>query len=1391
MSQTYTILAIVGFSVAALLILVAVIMFFTLHIKQVRDDLTGKTATRSIAEIRSRAKTRKRTATQAAKRYGWEKDEISTDALKAAAEGGGTRAARNTGPTEEDEVATTVLEADLSSEDEVSTTVLDSGLDEDELSTTILDSEENDDEVGTTILSFDEDDDVISTTILSDEPIEAKPSKSKRKKSSRSKLGALTQKSSIFLLACLLAIGLCVPIPFAWGDPEVLMGEEVNTEQEPTEPAEGAEEGEDDNEVDTSDSGTEGTVGEGNLASDPSEGTGQTLNVVEGTSSAPIEIGVLAAPPTKVCVPNGLTFRGSSGGGTMTSFTPKYTKTGTDIRLWLDPSKDSFEISAGGNLKLLDTLTTINNWNGTLPNELTSLSIAPPADTPATTYAKAVYAQTISLSNVKKFDPDATSGITINADEYVQLPMICFDADAPTMTGIVFTEDPFGKTSIDSSSGTPVTTMYTTGMTLSINTSDGPTGDKDFESGVVSVEVTHTTSPIRTFTATQSTVNPDVFDVYIDIDGIYEVEKLLVKVTDAAGNVESQTLATYFGASGATTPGYEFINVNTLPAKYTLTYDNHDVYNGQYYKRPRNLTYVAEENYMSLVKTVRGTTPILIVDLDGVEIHCNTVNDLEQIGVSNKYSPSTLAPPALDVDGYYVVRSNYVTLGAISPVITESFCVDGTEPESHELTLDPITPVSHDWVFAPEGAVMTLKLSDATSRIDPSSIKVDLDGVVYTLAGNPDVMSYVDETATDPGLLSLALPVDDRPIDFSKVIITFADMATNETVISGIDTYTPKNFSDDYVGFVTDSADPILEVSYDTGTPSNGYYYNVGRTATVTLTEATFGFVKTYDPRMVIATKTVDGSESNIVAEEFENPSGDGITWIATIPCVSDGDYHISASFTDFSGKSAIPFEDSFVVDTTKPMIMVQFDNNDAESGWYYKAPRTATVTVYEDNFSDALTSVATQANDAAGNGAGAPGISGWSQGAEGKWTTTVHFGQELHYAMQVASTDLAGNVGETTEVPEFVIDMTAPIVRIERVENMTAYANEIAPLVTFEDTNFQSYLSDITIVGASQEDEARYLPNDNTTTSTGRVVDYEDFEYKLDNDDIYTMHATIKDMAGNTAEASVTFSVNRFGSNYVLSDKTKPLIGSYLRESEEIVITETNVSGLTASSVRMAKNDVVEALDAEEDYSVTTTGSQVGWSQYTYTLPAKLFDHDAYYRVMLASHDTAGNYSENLMMGKNAERDDALEVTFAVDGTSPVGSLENIETNLAYYGPSQRVDVFMSDNMEAQKASLVVNSVQVKEWDESELEGSRAFSYDLPAAEGTHEVKIEIKDKAGNTTVTHLDDIIVTNDWFRYVLNTPSILYPSIAGIILAVGLTAIFIGRAIGKRQRKRKAA
>ena len=1325
MSQTFFIIAIVGFSLAVVLALIGVVMYFTLHIRCVRDDLTGKTAARAIAETRAHAKKHKRTATQVAKKYGWEKEDFSTDNLDAsfraavASEGIEDKVLTSLLDTEEDNRATSLLEVDAK---------------EDSIVTSLLDVDTEEDNSATSLLKLEED----KTTVLAD----GKEDKSVLfGKSVTSKMAAV--KSNAFVVFLLIVL-LALPASYAWAEAK---GEALDTG--------GA--------LDTEEA----------LDTEPETTDSALLPLDISTTSPSIGDSRLGNPV--VCVPSKLTIM--KGG--ITPYVPKYTGSNktSDLRLWIR-ARDLNNSPRVMNVSSSDQSYLVSLNNTSFPAG--GLTLSPTTSFPLTAYVKIKAEETLTLDHIKSYDPDTnvTEPITIAADEVVQLPRICVDADAPVISNVSISRSSNATELKDTNATNSPTTLYAEYITVAVTAADNKGNGKDENSGIDTFKIT---ADKETYTVDPS--SNGVYRARVDKNGSFKLEDIAIEIEDVAGNKTTTTLRSYYNNNGsANKPTYQTVSIDS--AEPTLSIQG--VLEGAAYTSSQDVTVTINDSLFAKNNATRPAVAANIVTVDFTNNNNGVTTSINPF-IFKDYSNSTgdkvtwESPKyTCSQEGTYKITVSYQKLSGAKATNSVEFKVDKTRPQIGTVNVGVTTPVMWGWIFADTNVSLDAQVIDKSSGIDASSVRVIVDGVDQAYIFDP-----IQNT------IFVNFPAMDQRIDWGKVEIEAFDIAGNKSRPCILNTHGSTNIPAGVSGIVLDAMDPVLTVSYDNDSAQNGTYYNKERVATITIVEATFDMVQTYDPKRVIVTKTYNGLDSYINAEDFElvvDGSGNQ-SWVATVPCSNDGEYSLNASFTDPSGKSAVPYSDQFTVDTTEPMISVSFDNEEANGGWYYKAPRTATVTVFDDNFSESLASVSTQASDASGAAVSAPGVSGWTQVAQGKWSTTVYFEQERHYAIRVACTDLAGNVGEGVEVPEFIIDMTAPTVTIERVENYTAYAGKVAPLITFHDENFQEYLCEVEIIAASKsENEPVYFRTTETSTDTSRVIDYEDFDYVLSNDDVYTINATIKDLAGNIAKESVTFSVNRFGSNYSFSDMTKPCIGSYLKESQDIVIVETNVSGLKSSSVSVAQNDTVKNLVANEDFEFVED-TQNGWAQYTYTLPAKLFEEDAYYRVMLASLDAAGNYNENLMHGKNSNRDDVFAVQFAVDSTSPTASLGNIKTNEIYFTPSQRVDVFMSDNLEAEKATLIVNSVRAAEWNAEDLAQGRSFMYDLPADEGSYTLKLEVVDKAGNVATTSVSDVVVTNDLVRYVLNTPAILYPLIAGVILTVGILIIIINRLVVRHKEKVK--
>lgn len=732
-------------------------------------------------------------------------------------------------------------------------------------------------------------------------------------------------------------------------------------------------------------------------------------------------------------------------------------------------------------------------------------------------------------------------------------------------------------------------------------------------------------------------------------------------------------------------------------------------------------------------------------------------------------------PAARPVEGAYSLRLDYASVCGSADAAALShgadFGIDYTGPSFGRIELSETGPVQWGWLFprAPEG--VDVAISDNFSGMAADKTRLDFAG---NLEGTPG-LSWRPGSARD-GVASFSIEGDGQRMDLAASGMYARDVAGNETTLGSFLGH-DSNIPDGVSALSVDLLAPQVSVSYDNNDVRNGRYYNASRTASVVVTESNLDLIVANDPERVIVTKSVDGSESQVRATDLRRLDDNPNAWGAQVPFDADGDCTLDVAVTDPAGREATPVHDEFTVDTTKPMLMVGFDNNDSANGMYFKAPRTATAEVVERNFDASLASMTATAADASGAGAAAPGQSAWAAGGQQYgWSSTMYFGDELHYTLTAQVTDLAGNAADVVEVPEFVIDMTAPVVTIKDVADQTAYAGQVAPGVSFSDTNFNPAMATYKLVGSNRGDVTFDLLPSIADAPTSRDVTYPNFPHEVADDDIYSLHAEVTDLAGNASQTQVTFSVNRFGSNYEFVDGTDQMLGAYLPAPRDVRIREVNVSGLdtAGSHAEVVHGTRVDALDAGADYQVESGTKQAGWSETTYTLPASLFGDDGYYRVLLTSRDLAGNLSQNSMPAKNEARDGTADFGFAVDQTSPAGQVMGVSSRGVYLAPGKDVTVDAGDNLAMSDATLEVDGTQVASWSADEL-AAGAPTYHLAADGVPHTLRLTMRDLAGNTTTTTYDSVVVAGDLLAFIRNTPQLLFGSVAGIIGTLGAIAI----------------
>ncbi len=572
-----------------------------------------------------------------------------------------------------------------------------------------------------------------------------------------------------------------------------------------------------------------------------------------------------------------------------------------------------------------------------------------------------------------------------------------------------------------------------------------------------------------------------------------------------------------------------------------------------------------------------------------------------------------------------------------------------------------------------------------------------------------------------------------------------------------------------------DITKPVVSINYDLNSPSNGRYYNQVRTATVTVQERNF------DPNQVDFTITNTDGTMPVISDWSVDASGtsDEAVNTCTVTFAADGDYTITMNCTDrANNRSEYTVVDEFTIDRTVPVISVSFDNNNSLNGTYYSAPRTATITVNEHNFNGSELQAAIVAT-LQSQGISVPGVNGWASSGD-IHTATIYFSADGDYSFTLNYTDLAGNAAQTYVQSQFTVDQTKPVVEIFDIVHKSANNGEVAPGVRYSDVNADVSGVSIKLHGAKHE--TVNVDGERTSIPNGQSIKMADFEHVKSVDDVYTLTATVTDMAGNVEEQSVTFSVNRFGSTYVYGKDTETFIDKYYNNKEEdIVVTEINVDTLLEGEISYGRDGNLVKLTKGTDYMVKESGTEVSWKSYEYTINAENFKEEGLYDVTLASKDRATNVMNNKVKELNIE--------FVIDKTAPTVVVTGIEED-TYRANHRDISIAVSDNVEVGTLDIYIDgetqtAEPIKAEEIKENKGQIPFS--IGASNHWQNVKAVAVDAAGNRAETEEIRVLVTpNIFYQILLNTP-VLIGTIVVLILAVALIYYFL--ILGKRRKKEK--
>ena len=662
-----------------------------------------------------------------------------------------------------------------------------------------------------------------------------------------------------------------------------------------------------------------------------------------------------------------------------------------------------------------------------------------------------------------------------------------------------------------------------------------------------------------------------------------------ISCTDRAGHVTENNSVTF--AEGSVATG-EFTVDKTAP-KIDVSYDNNSVNNKMYFNADRIATITITEHNFDASRVVAKVTSENATDT--VSDYAAYLSDPNNWTADGDKHTATITF-SVDADYTFSISCTDKAGNANKAVnygeseVPEKFTVDKTNPENlvisySESVLDIVLRTISFGFFNPDITV-TVKADDTTSGIDYFTYSTDGNKTV-TAASAKDVKYDKDGKA----YITFRIAPQYR----GNISFIAFDRAGNST-----------GMSDDKT-VVADNTKPVISVEYDNNKhdSKNTTFYTAKRTATITITEANFfteAFDKNYLKITVVRTddngkKTTTVLKNADLTTPFEDSNGNVHT--AKLDFVEDGDYTFTIDYTDFSGNKAGTYSTSFTIDKTRPTIDVSYDNNSAKNSKYFKADRTATITINEHNF-DASRVVAKVTNK---NATGTVGdYAAYLKNAK-NWktngnthTATIRFTTEADYTFNISYSDKAGNknkavnYGKSVAPGEFTIDKTAPTKADIKINNESVKATKG---VAFE----KFYRNSVTVkysvnCDISGLDNITYQKVDDVAgySADGSWTAYANTGVKVSPSEKFVIYFRAEDKAGN---------VTIINSTGIVVDSKAPTGETYAPEID-IKPEAANKNGLHNKDVSVDLNVIDPAYSGN---NADSNGYYSGINRITYRI--------------------------------------------------------------------------------------------------------------------------------------------------------------------------------------------
>ena len=337
-------------------------------------------------------------------------------------------------------------------------------------------------------------------------------------------------------------------------------------------------------------------------------------------------------------------------------------------------------------------------------------------------------------------------------------------------------------------------------------------------------------------------------------------------------------------------------------------------------------------------------------------------------------------------------------------------------------------------------------------------------------------------------------------------------------------------------------------------------------------------------------------------------------------------------------------------------------------------------------------------------------------------WKNEITITKEGEYYFYAGGIDRVGNVAVMRSA-QFIIDKKAPVIQINGVKDKSSNAGKVSIEISFQDINLSKDMLQAVIRG--NQGKTIPLSCEKVQKKNKIVWLYEDFPQYKAMDDLYTLEAEAQDEAGNKVRKTVTFSINRFGSVFVLSEETKEHLKQfYIQTPPSVTIREINVDVLKKNTITVVHNGDMKQLKESKDYTLSQKNGEYNWQEYEYRISKNCFDEEGLYTVILSSEDAAHNLGDIRKEQGNLE--------FFIDKTPPSCVISGIEQNETYIEKEKEVTIAVNDNGYLQSVRVLLNGSVLLEGKENQ------YSITVKSEDHWQTLQVFASDKAGNEIWTN-----------------------------------------------------